>query len=56
MLRTVIVDDDQLARKILLRIISQNFSELEIVGEADCVEEGVKLINEVDPDLVFLVV
>lgn len=54
MLRTVIVDDDQLARKILLRIISQNFSELEIVGEADCVEAGLKLINEVDPDLVFL--
>jgi len=54
MVRTVIIDDDQLARKILFRIINQNFSELEIVGEAGSVEEGIKLISDVDPDLVFL--
>ncbi|WP_372774058.1 LytR/AlgR family response regulator transcription factor [Mangrovibacterium sp.] len=54
MVRTVIIDDDQLARKILQRIINQSFSELEIVGEANSVEEGIKLINETDPDLVFL--
>ncbi|WP_163710087.1 LytR/AlgR family response regulator transcription factor [Mangrovibacterium lignilyticum] len=54
MVRTVIIDDDQLARKILFRIISQNFSELEIVGEAGSVGEGIKLINDTDPDLVFL--
>ncbi len=54
MVRTVIIDDDQLARKILYRIISQNFSEIEIVGEAASVSEGLKLINETDPDLVFL--
>jgi two-component system LytT family response regulator len=54
MLRTVIIDDDRLARKILRRIIGQNFSELEIVGEADCVEGGLQFIQEVAPDLVFL--
>jgi len=54
MIRTVIIDDDQLARKILYRIISQNFSELEIVGEASSVSDGVQLIHEADPDLVFL--
>ncbi|RKD91857.1 LytR/AlgR family response regulator transcription factor [Mangrovibacterium diazotrophicum] len=54
MVRTVIIDDDQLARKILYRIINQNFEELEIVGEAGSVSEGLKLINEADPDLVFL--
>jgi len=54
MVRTVMIDDDQLARKILYRIINQNFEELEIVGEASSVSEGLKLINETDPDLVFL--
>ncbi len=54
MVRTIIVDDDQLARKVLNRIISQNFEELEIIGEANSVEEGINLINETDPDLVFL--
>ncbi|PTN04241.1 LytTR family two component transcriptional regulator [Mangrovibacterium marinum] len=54
MLRTVIIDDDQLARKILHRIVSQNFPELDLVGEAENVEQGLRLINEVDPDLVFL--
>lgn len=54
MVRTIIVDDDQLARKVLNRIISQNFEELEIVGEASSVEEGIKLIDETDPELVFL--
>ena len=54
MVRTVMIDDDQLARKILYRIINQNFDELEIVGEASSVSEGLKLISETDPDLVFL--
>lgn len=54
MIRTIIIDDDQLARKILYRIISQNFSELEIVGEASSVTEGIQLIHDHDPDLVFL--
>ena len=54
MIRTVIIDDDQLARKILYRIINQNFSEIEVVGEGGSVAEGIQLINETDPDLVFL--
>lgn len=54
MVRTIIVDDDQLARKILYRIISQNFPELELIGEAGSVEEGLQLIQDTDPDLVFL--
>ena len=53
MIRTVIIDDDQLARKILYRIINQNFSEIEVIGEGGSVAEGIQLINETDPDLVF---
>lgn len=54
MIRTIIIDDDQLARKILYRIISQNFTELELVGEAGSVAEGIQLIQDAEPDLVFL--
>lgn len=54
MYHTVIIDDDQLARRGLRRILEQNFREIEILGEADSVVSGISLINEMEPDLVFL--
>ena len=54
MYHTVIIDDDQLARRGLRRILEQNFKEIEVLGEADSVASGLSLISEVDPDLVFL--
>jgi two-component system, LytTR family, response regulator len=54
MYQTVIIDDDQLARRGLRRILEQNFREIEVLGEADSVVSGLALINEVEPDLVFL--
>ena len=54
MYHTVIIDDDILARRVLKRILEQNFSEIEIVGEADSVVSGIELIEKVEPDLVFL--
>lgn len=43
-----------MARRGLRRILEHNFEEIEIVGEADSVTSGLLLIEEVDPDLVFL--
>lgn len=54
MYHTIIIDDDILARRVLKRILEQNFREIKIEGEADSVKSGVELINEVRPDLVFL--
>jgi len=54
MYQTVIIDDDQLARRGLRRILEQNFQEIEVIGEADSVANGLPLINECEPDLVFL--
>ncbi len=54
MYQTVIIDDDILARRVLKRILEQNFNEIEIVGEADSVKSGIELIEKVEPDLVFL--
>lgn len=54
MCRTLIIDDDQLAVRVLKRILEQNFEDINIVGEADSVATGLLLINELDPELVFL--
>ena len=54
MYHTIIIDDDQLARRGLRGILEQNFDEIQILGEADTVASGLLLIAEVDPDLVFL--
>jgi len=51
--KTLIVDDERLARKKMRQMLSE-FPEIEIVGEADGVSEAVKLIEETAPDVVFL--
>lgn len=54
MYRAAIIDDDQLARRVLFRILDQHFPDIEIVGEAHSVATGVELIVKEKPDLVFL--
>ncbi len=52
--RALIVDDEWLAREGLQRQLTK-FSEIvEVVGQADCVNNAVKLINEKEPDVLFL--
>jgi two-component system LytT family response regulator len=54
MYHAVIIDDDQLARRGLKKILELNFKEVEILGEATTVVSGLSLINQFKPDLVFL--
>ena len=54
MIRAVIIDDDTPARNNLKQIITDNFSYVKIIGEADSVVTGVKLLNTLTPDLVLL--
>ncbi|MDO6490533.1 MAG: LytTR family DNA-binding domain-containing protein [Cellulophaga sp.] len=53
MIKAVIVEDSRLARNELKELI-KNQGEIEILGEAENVDEGYKLINETQPDLLFL--
>jgi two-component system, LytTR family, response regulator len=53
MIRTLIVDDESIARKVL-RDELEPFKDVEIVGEADNGQEALRLIEELRPDLVFL--
>jgi two-component system, LytTR family, response regulator len=52
-IRTLIIEDEELARK-LLRTYLNDYPELEILGECQNGFEGVKSINELKPDLIFL--
>lgn len=51
--KTIIVDDERLARRELRSLLLE-FSEIEIVGEAENAHEAVKLIEDVKPHVVFL--
>ncbi|WP_205729585.1 LytR/AlgR family response regulator transcription factor [Taishania pollutisoli] len=52
-IRTIIIDDERLAREELKSLL-KNYAEIEIISEAKNGEEGVQLINELNPDLIFL--
>ena len=54
MLRTVIIEDEKRARKSLRAIITKNISDVEILGEADNVKDGIELINKHKPAVVLL--
>jgi two-component system LytT family response regulator len=51
--KAIIVDDEELARKDL-KVLLKDFSEIEIIGEAETVEETKNLIKKLDPNLIFL--
>jgi len=52
-LRTLIIDDERLAREELKSLLKQ-YDEIDIIGEAKNGEEGIVLIKDVKPDLIFL--
>ena len=52
-LKTVIVEDEELARN-LLKSFLKSLDNIEIIGECENGFQGVKAINELQPDLVFL--
>lgn len=53
-MKTVIVEDEQKSREMLAGFIKKNHPEIEIVGLASNVKEGVELIKSLKPSLVFL--
>ncbi len=54
MLKTVIIDDDYVSRLILREMLGKFLDNIEIIGEAGTVAEGVQLIEKTNPDLVLL--
>jgi two-component system LytT family response regulator len=52
-IKTLIIDDERLAREELKSLLTQ-YDEIEIIGEAKNGEEGINLIKELKPELIFL--
>ncbi len=50
----MIIDDEELARKRLTKLLQKYESEIEIVGEAKTGNEAVTSISALHPDLIFL--
>ncbi len=53
-MQTVIIDDEAKGRKTIKNFIDKYAPNLTVVGEADCVENGIELIESKQPELVFL--
>jgi two-component system, LytTR family, response regulator len=51
--RALLVDDERLARS-QLRSLLEDFPEIEVVAEADCVSKAVEAVDACSPDVVFL--
>ena len=54
MIRCVIVEDEEIARKVLKSLLAQYCPDVMVCAEADDVESGKAMINAFRPDLVFL--
>ena len=52
-MKALLIDDERLARNELRRLL-ENFPKINIVGEAANADEGLQMIEELQPDILFL--
>lgn len=53
-IRAVIIDDEELARKRLIKMLKQYENSIEIIGEACDGENAIEKISALKPDVIFL--
>lgn len=53
-MKTLIIEDEKKSRDMLAGIIEKNCPQLQVVGLAKNVKEGVEMIKSLNPELVFL--
>ncbi len=53
-MRTLIIDDEKQSHEALARLLAPSQGDVEIVGNAYCVADGLKLAQQCQPELVFL--
>ncbi|MBI9032890.1 MAG: response regulator transcription factor [Bacteroidales bacterium] len=54
MIRAVIVEDEQKSRETLRAMLDRYCKDVVVLGEADGVQAGIELIQNIQPELVFL--
>ncbi len=52
-MKTLIIDDERLARKELMNLLTKH-PEIEVVGECQNADEAAEMIEKLQPDLIFL--
>ena len=52
-MKALIVDDERLARKELMKLL-EDHSGIEVIGEAQNADEAFEMIENLNPDLLFL--
>lgn len=53
-MRALVIDDERRARETICQIIALYTPEIQVVAEADSVQQGIAAIRQHQPDLVFL--
>lgn len=54
MIKAIIIDDEPAMQEVNSRLLAEYFPEINLMGIADSVETGVRLIQKADPDIVLL--
>ncbi|MCK4569014.1 MAG: response regulator transcription factor [Bacteroidales bacterium] len=54
MIKTIVIDDEVKARETILNMLETYCRDVEVIGTAGSVEEGVKVLGDHSPDLVLL--
>lgn len=54
MIKTLIIEDEQKSREMLVAMLEKNCEFISVIGAAKNVKEGVELIKQFKPELVFL--
>ncbi|HAS43933.1 MAG TPA: DNA-binding response regulator [Microscillaceae bacterium] len=52
--KTLVIDDESLARERLKRLLKAHTDIFEVIGEAENGQQGLALVNTLKPDLIFL--
>ncbi len=54
MIQTIIIDDEAIARKTLINFLNRFFPDIKVIAQANSVKSGIQVLNDYNPDLVFL--
>ena len=54
LIKLLIVDDDEVMRKLINMSVTKNFPGIEIVGEAANGKEAIEIFKKTDPDIVTM--
>jgi len=54
MIRAIVIEDEIYSRKLLQKMLESYCDDIEVLGAAIDVPSGIELINQTNPDLIFL--